>query len=459
MRPGYTVLIEWGWTPYLDVNGTYQPNFTDFYDILNKGITERSKIFKELYDTSVKHGGNYDAMFGYIKNYQWSARDDGGYDCQTTVISTGEIIESLKVNYLKSNLADYKLYDTGSIGNGLLNELFTKQGNTPSTKFADHYEKNILAGTWAELSYKLKGALVGDVALVANTTTQFYNADYAVIQVPGLIGNGDNTSMIDPGSKYQVYVTLNSIFNILNKFIIGKDSSGEPLITLSTRHNNYDGSSIMGSDLLCLAHPLQISTDPSVCVIKNPLWEDLLGNVVINTTTTKTSIQSTADPIAQALIDASKDDIGFFGGGYGGTNDEAFLTALKKINTADLYSVVDKIFVDGKKYDGTSLGTSLTFSAGINGLITQEFIGGRNDGQSATNVTVTTPYFINGFGVRVNTPLTAVYPQVTYVTDIVNAWYLYQIQQYLTSIGVSVKVTLSSNTTTIDLNDLLKDHN
>jgi len=102
MRPGYTVLVEWGWTPYLDNNGNYQSNFFDYYDILNKPPTDRTTLFRELYQKSVKYGGNYDAMFGYVKNYQWSARMDGGYDCQTTIISTGEIIESLKVNYISS---------------------------------------------------------------------------------------------------------------------------------------------------------------------------------------------------------------------------------------------------------------------------------------------------------------------------------------------------------------------
>ena len=101
MRPGYTVLVEWGWSPYLDnKTGKLQPNFNDYYDIINKGKTDRTEIFKALFQKSKDYSGNYDAMFGYVKNYSWSARPDGGYDCQTIIISTGEIIESLKVNYV-----------------------------------------------------------------------------------------------------------------------------------------------------------------------------------------------------------------------------------------------------------------------------------------------------------------------------------------------------------------------
>jgi hypothetical protein len=47
-------------------------------------------------------------MFGFIKNYSWKARMDGGYDCTTEIISIGEVIESLKVNYspLDSNIGE-----------------------------------------------------------------------------------------------------------------------------------------------------------------------------------------------------------------------------------------------------------------------------------------------------------------------------------------------------------------
>jgi hypothetical protein len=435
MRPGYTVLIEWGWAPHLDVKGVYQPNFTDFYDILNKGITERSKIFKELYDTSIKHGGNYDAMFGYIKNYSWSAREDGGYDCQTIIISTGEIIESLKINYLKSNLADYKLYDTGSIGNGLLNDLFVKQGNTPSTKFADHYEKNILAGTWAELAYKLKDPN----SEILKSPITLYSADKAIIEMPGLVNNGDSTSMIDPGSKYQAYITLNTVFNVLNKFIIAKDSSGEPLITLSIRHNNYDGSSIMGSELLCIAHPLQISTDPSVCIIKNPLWEDLLGNVVAKTAVIKTAAQTEGDAIVQALIDASEGT---------GVKVGDFISAIQRIINGGIYQIVDDIIKNGFYSDGTTSinrsGVIWTFSTGLVGLLQEQFVDKDTD---LPKVVITV------FGGNKS------------VDDTPNKlralWPLYQIQQSLKNkAGVELKIPLTANSTTVasvaDINDLFK---
>jgi hypothetical protein len=374
MRPGYTVLIEWGWTPYLDKNGGYQSNYTDFYDILNIGNTERSKIFKELYKASTDSGGNYDAMFGYIKNYNWSAREDGGYDCQTIVISTGEIIESLKINYLKPDLAKYDLYNSGSLGKGLLNELFDKFGSTPSSDFAAHYEKNVLAGTWAELFKKLKD----NKNIPLSTLGKEVIEDFALLKMPGLNGAGDFTNMIEPQSDYQIYITLRSVFKVLNKYVISKDSSGEPLITLSTRHNNYDGSAVAGSNLLCVAHPLQISTDPLTCLIKNPLWDELMSDVVASTTPTLNAIQIEADAIVEALINASEDATGIV------MRLNNFDAAIKRINTSALYTTVNDIFIKGTYNNGKSVNDGRVdpwiYSSGnpkgegLAGLIQEQFI-------------------------------------------------------------------------------------
>jgi hypothetical protein len=50
----------------------------------------------------------------------------------------------------------------------------------------------------------------------------------------------------------------------------GKDAAtATPLVSLSTRSSGYNSTI---DQLLCLAHPLQVSIDPTVCLITNPLW-------------------------------------------------------------------------------------------------------------------------------------------------------------------------------------------
>jgi muramidase (phage lysozyme) len=306
MRPGYTVLVEWGWLPHLNNSGKLVTTPPSFYDILNKGVTDRRVIFKQLYDKSTASGGNYDAMFGYIKNYQWSARPDGGYDCQTTIISTGEIIESLKVNYVLPDLT--RLNTSVTNGDGFLNAEFTIQGTVPPNQLKEHYEKNILAGVWAETFKKLNGAQVyystTGTPLPTSVTlspTSIFTDKFRNTAVPGLKSlNSNNPNSLSMGGDTQVYITLEAAFDVINKYVVPRDNAGNPLIELSTYTEEYTGTK---EPLLCVAHPIEVSVDPTVCLIKSPLWYDkggilyaVSGAAIVNPLQVKaTAIQDAAN--------------------------------------------------------------------------------------------------------------------------------------------------------------------
>ena len=393
MRPGYTVLIEWGWTPYLDNTGKYQPTFTDFYSdtILKAGKTERSKIFQDLYDKSIKYGGNYDAMFGYVKNYSWSARPDGGYDCQTIIISTGEIIESLKVNYVRPDLSDFKLYQKGAKGNGFLDSLFATQGNTPSILFKQAYEKNTLAGVWTELYYKWKDPSITTLTTVG-TSIIFEKAK--LLNYPGTKGID---SEIDPGSDIRVYITLETVFDILNKFLLPKE-----IIQLSTKTNGYSGTP---TPLTCVAHPLQISVDPATCVIKSPLWS---GTIL-------TEVSGAAAPVAQAAtVDANAVVKGLVAASVGkGIIIDDFKKYMNQI-TPLIFDQVNNAFINGTE------GDDWKFSDGLAGLIKEQFIEKSDQVPPSTG--------------EANNELSSLY-------------YLYQIQQSIKSNGINLDVGLVDNET------------
>ena len=343
MRPGYTVLLEWGWVPYFDNKGNYKSNFTDYYDIINKVSdiqNNQPKIYKALYDKSVNSGGNYDAMYGKVQNYSWSARPDGGYDCQTTIMSIGEIIDSLKVNYVAPQ------FFSGSIDNGLLKNEFTKDNPMP-TKWQNYYQENILAGIWAEAWHKLDYVLSNYNSFSPNSI--FDNGKSARVVFSALTGDDDLKNMTD-GDSRQIYITLEAVFDVLNKYIIphttniSSNSSNTPAGVVNSKslafaivdlfhkelqdksNNNYDSNLIYLSldtntyedsnsssttytgSLLCNASFLQISADPTVCLIRNLLWGSSGGNNIISTLNTIISPQlikddKKADDFAQQLRD------------------------------------------------------------------------------------------------------------------------------------------------------------
>ena len=95
MRPGYPVLLEWGWTPFIDNDGERRSDFPYVMEWWDQNSTQEvinDLIFKRRVET----GGNYDALQGIVKNFNYSARPDGGYDCTTELTGVGEVIQALK---------------------------------------------------------------------------------------------------------------------------------------------------------------------------------------------------------------------------------------------------------------------------------------------------------------------------------------------------------------------------
>ena len=104
MRPGYTLLLEWGWSGYIDTESKDFNNTIRFLDLYSSrdGALNATSLRNKLDEKIKSYDYNYDGIFGLIKNFSWSARPDGGYDCTTSIVTTGELVESYKANFYLS---------------------------------------------------------------------------------------------------------------------------------------------------------------------------------------------------------------------------------------------------------------------------------------------------------------------------------------------------------------------
>lgn len=296
MRPGYSVLLEWGWSPYLNNNGDLVTT-VDYTDIINtKWVKE--DLYSQQYARATDGNyvdvkgnkksvtgfkGNVDSMYGTVKNYSWKARMDGGYDCQTTIISLGEVIESLKVNYVPlDNLSSV-------IGNGGLitkNLSFSnsEKFNTDTDKLSKSYSNNILAGIYTELYEIGKFIIEKEKDNIQkegksySLTDKKYGIDYDLfiknIEINSEQNKSTQTRTVGD-SPSQVYITLETLTHLLNNYVLLRDKNSKtPYTSISVLEKgatNIDPVSGSGY-LLSLAHPLELSIDPTVCLIKNKLW-------------------------------------------------------------------------------------------------------------------------------------------------------------------------------------------
>ena len=105
LRLGYTVLLEWGnsiYTPDGYSKEIVRNTLIDADDgFFSSGFSNGRSyldILPQIEQYREKWNGNYDGLLGKISNFDWSFNEDGSYDINLTIISLGDVIESLKTN-------------------------------------------------------------------------------------------------------------------------------------------------------------------------------------------------------------------------------------------------------------------------------------------------------------------------------------------------------------------------
>jgi hypothetical protein len=157
MKLGFSVLIEWGHIPYINNNGVLQktPIPMDFY-----GKTSKEELMEEIQKKRVYHAGNYDAMWGTVKNFTYSFEGNGEFKCKVDLVGAGDILESLKINQsgnLSIQIDETSPYPVVADANkSLLNEALYNYFNTVkdnSTQYAT-LQNNSDFATFLKLYFK-----------------------------------------------------------------------------------------------------------------------------------------------------------------------------------------------------------------------------------------------------------------------------------------------------------------
>jgi len=107
LRLGYSLFLEWGNSSYYNNEGEYvkgaQVNPTLLFDFLNPDEKLKkcpTNFIKKIEKAREESNGNYDALFGRVSNFSWEFDPTGFYNVSLTIISWGDIIESLKIDSL-----------------------------------------------------------------------------------------------------------------------------------------------------------------------------------------------------------------------------------------------------------------------------------------------------------------------------------------------------------------------
>ena len=259
MRPGMSMCIEWGWSHKLADNKTNQPpNFgTKFLDMADESLLS---LHKRAYEEVMSNGGNFDICIGKVQNYSYSARMDGGYDCETTIVSYNEILDSFKINYVPLNME--------TTSDNTTKPLVTDNSvpyNPSDTKLQSKYAEGIIPGILYELYQRglmddqggggtLRNHNYADPITGETVTYSLFS-----LKLPPAVVNKQTDPDVIAQNATSIFIKFGDFINMLNSFVLANNKNG-PI------------TSVQISGMKCAAHPFQFSTNPAVCVISADGW-------------------------------------------------------------------------------------------------------------------------------------------------------------------------------------------
>lgn len=287
MRTGYSVLLEWGWSQYLNssnLNDIKIENFNsptiDVFNIKpNPKLSPDEVIYRQIETLNQSTYGNYDGMLGYIKNFSWQIMPNGGYDCTTVLISRGEVISSVKVSS-NTNSSDL----TGGAVNvptlsqfeqllfnysALVNGSETKSGG----QFSYVPPSGGGVGSGNPLSNQITtgtvSSFLSSFQKINNEVTLFDDrgAEWNSVLRTELSTGANNyggCTLLTEGTTYQnggygiEYIRLDIFIALLNFYFNFKDENNKLIADIRIPNHN-----------VCLASQDTVSVDPTTCIIKN----------------------------------------------------------------------------------------------------------------------------------------------------------------------------------------------
>ena len=105
-RPGYTCLLEFGWSVYLNNSGNvvHRKSFaTKPFNEMFNGSSDMFQLSEAITTEKKDWNGNYDGFFAKITKFNWKFNpDDGSYDITVNLIGLGDVIQSFKTNLAPS---------------------------------------------------------------------------------------------------------------------------------------------------------------------------------------------------------------------------------------------------------------------------------------------------------------------------------------------------------------------
>ena len=305
----YGMLLEWGHSIYVDNNGEVQNNnfslaneFLEAKAVPGAQATNSSQqaMYRNIEKYREDSNGNYDAILAYVKNFNWTLNSDNSYDISLSLISIGDVIESLKTNisldgpnisitgYDAEDQAEAEFPLIKHANRSILDQIFgavytSVEGVDDNGGVSGKSYSTGESGDATRIS-------INNLKTVIRENTNPFSQSFPDALKKGLKDATPSNeealpeivrlefSEVTEGQEEAYYVKLGTLLRIIeNAFIPKSDVKSENPEPIFRINHTFETDINKGSDLervaLCYTLPVQVSLDPSVCLI--PLPEDL----------------------------------------------------------------------------------------------------------------------------------------------------------------------------------------
>ena len=324
LRPGYTLLMEFGWSQYLN-NSKELINFDQFLTepmsmLLGSTKYNQYNLWDSIDRTKELHVGNYDAVFGKISNFNWTFNPDGSYDCTIELTAVGDVISSLKCDITTPEQVLVtgeswfeKFYQNQVKENAVPPLIANAQATTINKELYSIFQRS------EELTSQIPSLADYTVKKVKDGRKTPTDVTYSgsILVVPG--STLDNSREGDP----QTFIKYGAFLSFIQSHILLYDD-GIPLFRFDIDFDDIDKD-----DNVILYIPGQLSADPRVCLIPYnssniddtfpaavPAYVDYPLNTLLKTTSYQygdylarfTNIMVSTNYIAEALEETIAED-------------------------------------------------------------------------------------------------------------------------------------------------------
>ena len=313
LRPGFTMLLEWGHSLYIDNSGTLIKNIETVPNGFFANGVSMAGILKNISEIRENSNYNYEGMIGYCKNFSWNYLPNGGYECSVSIISTGEILESLALRFDpqlridKSDFEDAESETGKEERKSVLHFFVSKMDSIKTAKIT----KQDLSAKAPSLTEKL----------------QDFTAYYSAVEIERWFWDKDQPLTWVP------LRTVLDVFNTSVSLLDGTKADGTPDRTYAKFNIDYTKSAKF------LTSEEHFSVDPVVCVLPQKDTNEYAVVEAVHNNIGTLPESSTADDILNihvttGFLKAKLDEALDADGKLGKSMSDIMETVLEGINTA-----------------------------------------------------------------------------------------------------------------------------